>query len=1226
MNEIRPFVHLHVHSYYSLLDGLSSVKTLVDKAIADGQPAIALTDHGAMYGIKEFYNYVCQKNKPHISTIKDCTRELNELLDKGDLSSEEEERIEKLRGRIEKSKSLLFKPILGCEAYCARRSRHEKNAKEPDPYRPTRSIDAGGWHIILLAKNLIGYRNLIKMVSLSWIEGEYYRPRIDKELLEKYHEGIIVCSACLGGEIPQHIMNGRNDRAIEAAEWFKRVFGDDFYLEVQLHPTTSPTANRDTYPQQKHVAEAILEIAKELDIKVVATNDVHFANAEDAEAHKRLLWIGTGNNTKERGTMLYTEQEWLKTQQEMNEIFAEMPDVLENSLEIADKIEYYSIDNPPLMPAFEIPQPFTTEDEYLRHLVYKGAEERYPQPFSEELVERIDFELGVIEKMGFPGYFLIVQDFISQARKMGVSVGPGRGSAAGSVVAYCLGIISIDPIKYDLLFERFLNPDRTSLPDIDVDFDEDGRSRVLQWVTQKYGEECVAHVITYGAMATKGAIRDVARVECLPIKEADRLTKLIPESIEGEKSVTLPASIRTVPELQIASNSPMEDLRNTLKYASQLEGTVRQTGIHACGMIIGSKDISDVVPIRTSLDNKTGERVVVTQYEGKVIEETGLIKMDFLGLKTLSIILDALRNIEHSTGKKIDIDKIPIDDPKVYRLYSDGRTIGTFQFESAGMRKYLRELQPTTFEDLIAMNALFRPGPMQYIPTFIDRKHGRKPIEYEIPEMERYLKDTYGVTVYQEQVMLLSRQLAGFTRGESDSLRKAMGKKLIDKMAALKTKFLDGGEKNGHNRQVLEKIWSDWEEFAKYAFNKSHATCYSWVAYQTAYLKAHYPAEYMAATLSRNLDDIAELSKLMDECQAMGLEVITPNINESLQMFSVDKKGRILFGLNGIKGVSSHAVEAIIEERNMNGPFQDVFDFVERIDMSDCNRKTMEAFVLSGAFDVFELEREAYLAPMSEGKEDTFLIALVKYSNLVKKNRGETSFSIFGDSIEAQIPRPKVPGFTPWSTLHKLSQEKSLVGMYLSANPLEEYQFILEKYCNTQTTDFEEIENLANKQIVMAGIVNKVHMGTDKKNRPFAFITIEDYAGTYEIRLFGQQYVSFGNYAKENLYLLVKGQVQARFYNPNLFDFNITSIDLLPNVADSMCRSIQVDIPISAISDEFIQNFSEKIEENPGNVPLNIRLIDPTDSYTVTFKSVSIHPNMWLSRCLDQYEIPYQVE
>ena len=906
---MEPFVHLHLHTQYSLLDGQTAIDTLLDKAIKDKMPAIAVTDHGNMFGIKEFYNKTKKRNSKPQGAIKSCKKKIAELRKQESPTDETLAEIAKLENEIKEHEALLFKPIIGCECYCARNGRHKKSTKE----------DLSGWHLIVLAKNLTGYKNLIKMVSISWTEGFYGRARIDKELLEKYHEGLIISSACLGGEVPQHIMKGRLAEAEKSILWFKNLFGDDFYLEMQRHETHAFNADQTTFVKQQEVNKVLIELARKLDVKLIATNDVHFANEEDAEAHDRLICLSTGKDLDDPTRMKYSKQEWMKTTAEMNAIFADIPEALSNTLEIANKVEYYSIDNDPLMPDFPLPEGFDNEDAYLRHLTYEGAKRKYGEPLTEEVTERLDFELGTVKGMGFPGYFLIVQDFIRAAKEMGVSVGPGRGSAAGSAVAYCLDITDIDPIKYDLLFERFLNPDRVSLPDIDTDFDDDGRGEVLRWVTDKYGKEKVAHIITYGTMATKSAIKDVARVQKLPLSESNRLAKLVPDKIPDLRKFKLKDAIQYVPELKEAATGSDPLARDTLKYAQMLEGNVRNTGVHACGVIIGKYDISDIVPVSTAKDKDTGEEMLVTQYEGSVIEETGLIKMDFLGLKTLSIIKEAVENIRLTRGEKIDINRISLEDLKTFELYCQGKTTGTFQFESAGMQKYLRELQPSKFEDLIAMNALYRPGPMDYIPSFVARKHGREEIKYDIPIMERYLKDTYGITVYQEQVMLLSRLLANFTRGESDTLRKAMGKKLIDKMNELKAKFLSGGKENGHDEKTLEKIWSDWEKFASYAFNKSHATCYSWVAYQTAYLKANFPSEYMAAVLSRSLSNITDITKFMDECRAMNIQVLGPDVNESILKFSVNKNGDVRFGLGAIKGVGESAVQNIIEERK-NGP------------------------------------------------------------------------------------------------------------------------------------------------------------------------------------------------------------------------------------------------------------------------------------------------------------------
>ena len=1021
-----PFVHLHVHSQYSILDGQAPVKALVDKAIANGMRGMAITDHGNMFGIKEFHDYVTKLNKK--------------------------------RGDDEK-----FKPIFGCEVYVANKDRHEHIDK--------RDI---GRHLILLAKNLKGYKNLIKIVSHGWTEGFYSHPRTDHSELEKYHEGIICCSACLGGEVPQLIMNGQMNQARETIQWFKNVFGDDYYLELQRHKATVARANHETYEKQCLVNDALMEFAKELDIKLICTNDSHFVNEEDADAHERLICLSTGKKLTDENVMMYSKQEWFKTQEEMNEVFADVPEALQNTYEILDKVEIYSIDHAPILPDFPLPDGFDNEDDYLRYLVYEGAKERWPE-LDEEHRERIDFELETIKNMGFPGYFLIVQDYIRMAPKLGCTVGPGRGSAAGSAVAYCLGITKIDPMKYDLLFERFLNPDRISLPDIDTDFDDDGRAAVLNYVTEKYGAEKVAHIVTYGTMAAKSAIKDVARVEDLSVAESNRLAKFIPSSPNempddknGKKyKITVKNCLECFDDFRAELNNEDPRVGETIRFAEKLEGSVRNTGVHACGVIIGRDDITDWVPVSTATDSD-GERIIVTQYEGGVIESTGLIKMDFLGLKNLSIIKEALANIKLNHGVDIDIENIPIDDPKTYELYCKGQTSGTFQFESAGMQKYLIELHPTCFEDLIAMNALYRPGPMDYIPQFINRKQGREPIQYDIPCMEKYLKETYGITVYQEQVMLLSRQLAGFTRGQSDTLRKAMGKKQIDKMNELETLFYEGGEKNGHDKKVLNKIWEDWKKFASYAFNKSHATCYSWVAYQTAYLKANYPSEYMAAVLSSNLNDVDKLSKYMDECRSMGIEVLGPNINESYKSFSATKDGRIRFGLAGIKGVGASCVDSIVEERDKNGTYKDIFDFVQRINQGACNRKALESMALAGAFDDFkEIKREDFFEV--NPRNESFSETLMRFGQRYQTSQQEMQNSLFGAFGAIEVATPTIPNAEPWSQLERLNRERDLVGMYLSAHPLDPYYIEVNYGCDTPLAEVKNHADELDKELTMGG-------------------------------------------------------------------------------------------------------------------------------------------------------------
>ena len=1200
--ETHPFVHLHVHTHYSLLDGMATVPGIVDKAVKSGMKAIAVTDHGNMFGIKEFVDYVNKINK----------------------------------GKDEDQK---FKPIIGVEAYCARRTRFDKTQKD----------DGRGWHLILLAKNKKGYQNLCKLISTSWIDGYYYQPRIDKDILKQYHEGLIVSSACLGGEIPQKIIDGKIKEAEEAVLWFKEIFGDDFYLELQRHKTDKPGADYDVYEKQQEIYPYMIELAKKTNTKIIASNDSHFIDEEHAEAHDRLICLSTGKDLDDPNRMRYTKQEWLKTPEEMNVIFSDIPEALCNTVEIADKVENYSLDADAIMPMFPIPEDFGTEAsykekyseevlkeefdkedatrfdklggydkvirikleaDYLRNLTLQKAPDKYGNPVPPDILERIEFELETMKTMGFPGYFLIVQDFIQAAREMDVAVGPGRGSAAGSAVAYCLGITDIDPLKYDLLFERFLNPDRISMPDIDIDFDDDGRGEVLRWVTEKYGKEKVAHIITYGTMAAKSSIKDVARVQKLPLSEAERLTKLIPDRLPEDKAtgqtpkINITNSLKFVPELREARESRDQNLSDTLKYAEMLEGTVRQVGVHACGVIIGADDLTNYVPLSIAKEKGSDEDILVTQYEGSVIESIGLVKMDFLGLKTLSIIKEALSNIKKSKGIDIDISKIPIDDALTYKLYSKGQTVGTFQFESAGMQKYLRDLQPTKFEDLIAMNALYRPGPMAYIPDFIERKHGRKEIDYDFPEMESRLKDTYGITVYQEQVMLLSRDLAGFTRGQSDELRKAMGKKLKDKMEALHEKFIEGAKNKGFGPvEKLEKIWADWAEFAKYAFNKSHATCYSWVSYQTAYLKANYPGEFMAANLTRNKDNIDEITKFMDECRSMGIVVKGPDVNESDLNFTVNKKGNIRFGLGGVKNVGSGAVELIVKEREQNGPFTGIFDFVERVNLTVCNRRNLEALCLSGAFDNFpEAKREQYFAENSKG--EVFIDSLIKYGNKYQLDKNSAQHSLFGGFDSVEIAKPEIPQAEPWTSLERLNKEKVLVGIYLSSHPLDDFYIVLNHVCNTGMKEIADDKfALKGREIVMGGIVTAFREGMTKAGKPFGILKIEDYTGTAEIPLFGNDYIEYAKYGRPNMYLLIKGQFQPRKFNEKELDFRIAKIELLPDVKDSLIEKITVNVPLYKLEEELIAELSSLFKNNLGNTALYFKIEDQEKNMYVSLNA-----------------------
>lgn len=1262
---MQDFVHLHVHTQYSILDGQASIPNLVDKAIRDGMRGMAVTDHGNMMAIKEFFNYtqkVCGKAK---GLVKDATQKLQELeegtytpkLDKNGKNPDEgkssEDLIAECKDIIAKqSPAAKFKPIFGCEMYVARRG--DKSIK-------SERIDQSGWHLIVLAKNEHGYHNLIKLVSRSWVDGFYMRPRTDHKDLEKYHEDLIVCSACLGGEIPQKIMKGQLKEAEEAILWFKSIFGDDYYLELQRHEVKDPSirANRDTYPEQVMVNNELLKLAAKCSVKYICSNDCHFVDEENAEAHDRLICLSTGRDLDDPNRMLYTKQEWFKTQAEMNNIFADLPDALSNTCEICDKVETYSIDHGPIMPNFEIPEDFGTEEgyrkkysekdiydeftqdengnvvlsekdgwqkieklggigklyrikleaDYLAKLAYIGATKRYGSPLTDEVEERIKFELHIMKTMGFPGYFLIVQDYIRAAREeLDVSVGPGRGSAAGSAVAYCLGITQIDPIKYDLLFERFLNPDRISLPDIDVDFDDDGRGRVLNWVTQKYGEDNVAHIITYGTMATKLAIKDVARVQKLPLSTSNTLCKLIPDKLpEGPDGkvpkMNLSNAIAAIPELREAESSPDPLLRDTIRYAKMLEGNVRNTGVHACGFIICRDNISDWVPVSTAKDKETGEELHCTQYEGRVIEETGLIKMDFLGLKTLSIIKETIENIKLSLGIDLNIDEISIDDPATYQLYCDGRTIGTFQFESTGMQKYLRELQPSTFEDLIAMNALYRPGPMQYIPSFIARKHGDEQITYDLPCMEKYLKDTYGITVYQEQVMLLSRVIANFTRGESDALRKAMGKKLIDKLNHMYPKFINGGKANGYAPEVLEKIWNDWRAFASYAFNKSHATCYSWVAYQTAYLKANYPSQYMAGVMSRSLADIGTVSKLMDECKSMGIKTLGPDINESYLKFSVNHSGDIRFGLGAVKGVGESAVNHILEERKKNGEFKSVYDFFERINLTICNKKSLENMALAGSFDSFgTVSREQLVTPDNSG--ESFLDKLVKYGNRYQVDKAECTMSLFGPGMMVEIAKPEpANGVERWSDLERLNKERDLIGIYISGHPLDSYKIILENVCSVRMAQLEDLSSLANQDITFGGIVTSIREGQTKNGNPYGIVKMEDYSGTGEIPLFGEAWGKVKGFFSVGNSLFINARITSREWQTEKFDLSIGEINFLSEVRDKLVKSITIDIKIESLTQSTSVELTGRIKENKGETELLFNVIDSSQQEHVLLQS-----------------------
>jgi DNA polymerase-3 subunit alpha len=1128
------FSHLHVHTQYSILDGASNIPSLIDKVKSLEMEAIAITDHGNMFGVKEFHNYASKKG---------------------------------------------IKPVIGCEIYVAKNSIDEKSVKE----------DRSGDHLILLAKNLTGYKNLIRLVSIAWIKGFYYKPRIDKSLLIKYKEGLIASSACLAGEIQNEILNGTPSAAEEALKSYIDIFGEDFYLEIQRHETYDPEADRSAFPLQQKVIEAFRKLSSKYNVKVIATNDVHFINAEDAEAHDRLICINTAKDLDDPNRLRYSKQEFLKSEEEMRKIFSDIPEAIDNVREIISKIEKYKLDHDPIMPDFDLPAEFTDKDEYLRFLTYKGAKERWGK-LTEEQVTRIDFELETVAKMGFPGYFLIVQDFLRAAREMGVSVGPGRGSAAGSAVAFCLRITDIDPIKYGLLFERFLNLDRISMPDIDIDFDEDGRESVLKYVVNKYGHDKVAHIITFGTMGAKMAIRDVARVQKLPLSDADRLAKMVPE----RPGVSLTEAYAEVPELAKEKDSSNKLIAQTLKYAEVLEGSVRQTGVHACGIIIGKDSLDNYIPLSTAKDTE----LYVTQYEGNHVESVGLLKMDFLGLKTLSIIKDAIVNIRKSRGIEIDIDTIPLDDLKTFELFSNGDTTGIFQFESTGMKRYLRDLKPNRFEDLIAMNALYRPGPMEYIPKFIKRKNGAEKIDYAIPVMEKYLDDTYGITVYQEQVMLLSQELAGFTKGQADSLRKAMGKKKRSLMDEMKNLFIEGCQKNGFEEAKINKIWTDWEAFAQYAFNKSHSTCYALVAFQTGYLKANFPAEYMAAVLSRNLSDIKKITIFMDETKRMGIDVLGPDINESNLKFTVNKDGNIRFGLGAIKGVGESAVLQLIEEREKNGLYKDIYDLAERANLNALNKKNLEAMAVAGAFDCFQdIIRAQYFSLDTKGS--SFIESLIRYGNNVKSVKNSNQQSLFGQSGGFNIIKPEPSQCPDWPKLEKLNREKDVIGIYLSSHPLDDFRLEINTFTTTTLAELQNLREFFDKDVIVAGMVIDIKTGIGKNGKPYGSFTLQDYTDSFRFMMFDKDYVEHNKFFTLGYYLLVKGKVQKRKYNEDELEFKIKSINLLSSVKDELIKSVTIIIKTEEANSALIEELLDLVKENKGDTELKFIFYDHEDKISL---------------------------
>ena len=1157
------FSHLHVHTQYSILDGASNIALLIDRVKEFGMEAIAITDHGNMFGVKEFHNYATKKG---------------------------------------------IKPVIGCEIYVAKRSLEDASSKE----------DRSGDHLILLVKNLIGYKNLIKLVSTAWIKGFYYKPRIDKELLEKYSEGLIASSACLAGEIQDEILNGTITGAEDALKTYQRIFGEDFYLEIQRHETYDPDADRSAFPLQQKVIEAFKKLSVKYNVKIIASNDVHFINAEDAEAHDRLICINTAKDIDDPNRLRYSKQEYLKSEEEMRKIFSDIPEAIDNVAGLVAKVEKYKLDHDPIMPEFELPEDFTDKDEYLRFLTYKGAAERWGT-LTEEQTERIDFELQMIAKMGFPGYFLIVQDFLRAAREMDVSVGPGRGSAAGSAVAFCLRITDIDPIKYGLLFERFLNLDRISMPDIDIDFDEDGREAVLKYVVNKYGHDKVAHIITFGSMAAKMAIRDVARVQKLPLPDADRLAKMVPE----RPGITLAEAFAEVPELAREKESSNKLIAQTLKYAAVLEGSVRQTGVHACGIIIGKDSLDNYIPLCTAKDTE----LYATQYDGSHVESVGLLKMDFLGLKTLSIIKDAVINIKKTRGIDIDIETLPLDDKKTFELFSNGETTAIFQFESTGMKRYLRDLKPNRLEDLIAMNALYRPGPMEYIPKFIRRKHGTEKLDYPLPVMEKYLQDTYGITVYQEQVMLLSQELAGFTKGEADSLRKAMGKKKRSIMDEMKLKFQEGCQRNGHEESIVNKIWSDWEAFAQYAFNKSHSTCYALVAFQTGYLKANYPAEYMAAVLSRNISDIKKITTFMDETRRMGMEVLGPDVNESNVMFTVNKDGNVRFGLGAIKGVGESAVLQLIEEREKNGVYRDIYDLVERVNLNSLNKKNLEAMAVAGAFDCFStIIRAQYFSLDTKGS--SFIESLIRYGNNAKTIKNSNQQSLFGETGGFDMVKPEPSVCPDWPKLEKLNREKEVIGIYLSSHPLDDFKLEIETFATATLADLQNLRDHLDREVTVAGMVTDTRNGISKNGKPYGSFTIQDYSDSFRIMMFDKDFIENSKFFTMGYYLLIRGRVQKRPYRDDELEFKVKTINLLSSVKDDLIKSVTLKIDPENISPGMIKELKELVLENKGETELKFLFIDTEDKISLPMfsRTLRIRLNNELISYLDDHPgIEYKV-
>lgn len=1163
-SDVEHFAHLHSHSYFSVLEATPAPEDLIAKAVTLGMKALAITDHGNLFGAFGF----------NMEAIK-----------KG------------------------IKPIIGCEFYMVEDHAKLKFTKD-NPDRRTNQV--------LLAKNHNGYKNLSKLCSFGWIEGLYdERPRIDKELLVKHKDDLIALTGGIYSEINDLILNVGEQQAEEAFLWWKAQFGDDFYVQI----------NRHNLPEEDRTNAVLLQFARKYDVKIVATNNVYYLEKEDADLHDSLLCIKNGEyqltpkgwgRGKRYG--FPNGEFYFKTKEEMAALFSDLPEAISNIQEIVDKVEVYKLERDAMMPHFDLPEGFTDPNDYLRHITYLGAAKLYPE-VTAEIRERLDYELATIRFMGYPGYFLIVEDLLREARKMGVWVGPGRGSAAGSVVAYCLNITNIDPLEYGLMFERFLNPDRITLPDIDIDFDEDGRDRILKWVAEKYGRQRVAHIITFGKMAPKMAIRDVARVKQLSLPEANRLAKMIPT----KPGTTFKDAYKQVKELDLEKNSSNPLVQSTLKVAEKLEGTVRNVGTHACGIIISKDDLMEHIPVSVAKDAE----LLVTQFDGSHVEQAGMLKMDFLGLKTLSIIKDAVELIKKSRGTEIDIDAIPHNDKETYELYSRGDTTAIFQFESEGMKKNLRKLKPNRFEDLIAMNALYRPGPMEYIPNYIARKHGKEKVEYDIPEMEQILKETYGITVYQEQVMKLSQLLANFSGADADNLRKAMGKKIEKNLKELKPKFMSGAKTNNHDPEKLKKIWEDWFKFASYAFNKSHSTCYAYLSYRMAFLKAHYPAEFMAAVLSRNLSDIAKITFFIDEVKQMGINVLKPDVNESELTFIVNKKGDIRFGMGAIKGMGSSVAEAIIEERTASGPFTSIFDFARRINLKVVTKRGFEALAMAGAFDSFDGLHRAQLFHRDNSEDSIFIEKLIRYAQKYQEQKNSPQVSLFGEMAEVTIQDPLLPETKPWSSIEQLKNEKEVTGFYITGHPLDDYKLEIKHFTNCTIADFKDnLQKYAGRALSFGGMVIATSHRLTKENKPWGLFTVEDFDSTYEIRLFSEDYLKYKHYLMEGFFLLLNAQVQKRYKSDDEYELRLMDLQLLPEVIEKRVKNIRLMINIDDLTPELIDQIFAQTENQKGACKLQFQVIDPTDKLKLNFNNgnITVNPSPFLKWVAKTREVDYLVE